>query len=249
MKWNLIWVGVLMGAVSAFSSHAQNAETDVAISESDMPFLLNYSNLKNPFGRVILSNDYVVAQRLVVPGRTWEGVHSHPGNQLYVHIKGGFWSGRMGERLMYYNEYDPAGAMGRMDHIPFSDGHDSRNTGDEPIDLIYITRKTGEPLTADEEKPTVLPNLTFSHTFETELMIAQRVQIKPGEWSGVHDRPGNQMYLLVQGGTLSERIGGGEAKVSPLNEDGEPLWLDAAKGYEFGNTGDTIIDLVLVTFK
>ncbi len=246
MKWTLALNTVLMVLIAPFASYAQDTN---AISEEDMPFLLNYSNLDNPFGRVILSNEKVVLQRLVVPGRSWEGVHSHPGNQLFVHIKGGFWSGRMGERLMYYNELDPAGTIGWMDAIPFKDGHDSGNTGDEPIDLIYITSKSGKPLTSEKETLPVLPNLRLDIKYENDLMIAQRTQIKPGEWSGVHNRPGNQLYVLVKGGTLSERVGGGEASVSSLNEDGEAQWLNAVEGYEFGNTGDTIIDLVLVTFK
>lgn len=247
MKWILTLNTVLMVLFASFASYAQDTN---AISEEDMPFLLNYSNLENPFGRVILSNEKVVLQRLVVPGRQWEGVHSHPGHQLFVHIKGGFWSGRMGERLMYYNEFDDAGTIGWMDKIPFSDGHDSGNTGDAPIDLIYITSKSGKPLTPGQvEAPQILPNIPFEVKFENDLMIAQRTQINPGEWSGVHNRPGNQLYVLVKGGTLSERVGGGEATVSLLNEDGEAQWLDAAEAYEFGNTGDTTIDLVLVTFK
>ena len=61
---------------------------------ADERFLLTYPNLANPVGEVLLENERVVVQRLVVGPGQWEGVHSHPGNQVYVHVKGGEWSGR-----------------------------------------------------------------------------------------------------------------------------------------------------------
>jgi hypothetical protein len=33
---------------------------------------------------VVFENEHVILQRLVVPAGEWEGVHSHPGNQLSV---------------------------------------------------------------------------------------------------------------------------------------------------------------------
>jgi len=57
--------------------------------------VLIYPNLDNPRGEVLLENEHVVLQRLVVGPGEWEGIHSHPGNQIYVHIKGGEWSGRI----------------------------------------------------------------------------------------------------------------------------------------------------------
>ena len=48
---------------------------------------------------------------LSCPGE-WEGVHSHPGNQIYVHIKGGYWSGKMHGELEYEKEFSPDGSVG-----------------------------------------------------------------------------------------------------------------------------------------
>ena len=56
------------------------------MSVTNEKFLLTYPNLEDPQGDVVLENKHVVVQRLVVPTGKWEGVHSHPGNQLYVHI-------------------------------------------------------------------------------------------------------------------------------------------------------------------
>ena len=50
-------------------------------------YLLNYPNLDDPDGEVVLNNQYVVLQKLIVGPGEWEGVHSHPGNQIYVHMK------------------------------------------------------------------------------------------------------------------------------------------------------------------
>jgi mannose-6-phosphate isomerase-like protein (cupin superfamily) len=93
----------------------------------------------NVAGRVVFENDRVVVQRFVVqPGR-WEGVHSHPGNQLYVHIKGGEWTVRDGERRETSISED--GEVGWMAAVPLSQDHESGNTGKTPIDFLWITLK------------------------------------------------------------------------------------------------------------
>lgn len=90
-------------------------------------------------GEVVFENDRVVVQRFVVqPGR-WEGVHSHPGNQLYVHVKGGEWTVRDGAKRV--TSVSPDGEVGWMDAVPLSQDHESGNTGTEPIDLLWITLK------------------------------------------------------------------------------------------------------------
>ena len=111
------------------------------VPETDEQFLLTYPNLDNPRGAVLLENEHVVLQRLVVGPGEWEGIHSHPGNQIYVHIKGGEWSGRIGGKSEYSGIVDEDGAVGWMDAIPLSAGHESGNTGDTTIDLIWVTLK------------------------------------------------------------------------------------------------------------
>ena len=51
-------------------------------------FLLTCPNLADSDGEVVFENEHVVLQRLIVGPGEWEGIHSHPGNQLYVHVKG-----------------------------------------------------------------------------------------------------------------------------------------------------------------
>ncbi len=115
-------------------------------AEEDAPFLLTYPNLDDPDGVVLLSNHYVVLQRLMVPAGEWEGVHSHPGNQLYVMITSGEWSGRLGDQIEYWKEPEEAGSVGWVDEIPLSKQHDSGNTGDSDMELIYVTLKQREPI-------------------------------------------------------------------------------------------------------
>ena len=87
--------------VTAATVSAQDSVWSVPVSEDDRPFLLHYPNLENPDGRVVMTNEFVVLQRLWVPAGEWEGIHSHPGNQIYVHIMGGEWSGRLGLSLIH----------------------------------------------------------------------------------------------------------------------------------------------------
>ncbi len=253
MQRKLIWAPVLILLLAAFTSNAKNTKIIKHVDESDRQFLLNYPNLENADGEVVLTNDHVVLQRLVVGPGEWEGIHSHPGNQLYVHIKGGEWSGRLGGKSEYSGSVDEDGAVGWMDAIPFSAGHNSGNTGDTPIDLIYVTLKSDAPIASEvEHAPQTYPNIPLELLLENDRVIAQRIHIEPGQWTGIHSRPGNQVYIYIKGGILSERRDGVQSPPSPLSEDGSVGWMDAVEpgeAYEFGNTGDTTIDIVLVTLK
>ncbi|MDX1405695.1 MAG: hypothetical protein R3192_14205 [Woeseiaceae bacterium] len=223
------------------------------VSEDDKPFLLTYPNLDDPDGKVVLSNEHVVLQRLVVPAGEWEGIHSHPGNQIYVHIIGGEWSGQLGGKMEYSGSVSADGDVGWMDAIPLSAGHNSGNTGDTDIDLIYVTLKSDEPIAPEvEHTPQVYPNVPMKLLLENERMIVQRAQVEPGQWTGVHSHPGNQVYIHIKGGIWSERNGGVQSPPLAYAEPGSVGWIDAvdlAEGHESGNTGDTTIDFVLVTIK
>ena len=253
MKWRLIAVAFPVLLVAAAASAAQDASPSDGVTEEDKPFLLNYPNLDDPDGRVVLSNEHVVLQRLVVPAGEWEGIHSHPGNQIYVHIKGGEWSGRLGGEIEYWGIPDEDGAVGWMDPIPLSAGHESGNTGDTDIDLIYVTLKGDAPINPDgDHEPQVYPNISAELLLENDRLIVQRGQIEPGQWTGVHRHPGNQVYILIKGGSWTERRNGKLVEPPLELEAGSVGWLDAFsydEAHEIGNTGDTTIDLVLVTIK
>jgi mannose-6-phosphate isomerase-like protein (cupin superfamily) len=253
MQRNLTLNTVLILLLASVTSCAQDGTALKQMAEEDKPFLLTYPNLENSNGEVVLTNDHVVLQRLVVGPGEWEGIHIHPGNQIYVHIKGGEWSGRLGGKLEYSGNVSPDGEVGWMDAIPLSAGHDSGNTGDTPIDLIYVTLKDEAPIAAEvEHAPQIYTNIPLELVLENDRMIVQRMQVEPGQWTGIHSHSGNQVYVHIKGGIWSERRGGVQSAPSPLLKAGSVGWIDAidlSQGHEMGNTGDTTIDLVLVTLK
>ena len=253
MQHKLTVVLVPFLTLAAASCSAQDSAGDDGITEADRPFLLNYPDIEDSDGRVVLTNEHVVLQRLVVGAGEWEGVHSHPGNQIYVHIRGGEWSGRLGGKMEYAGTISPDGGVGWMDAIPLSAGHNSGNTGDTPIDLIYVTLKDEAPISPGvEHTEQVYPNVPTELLLDNERMIVQRVRLEPGQWTGAHSHPGNQVYVHIKAGTWSERRGGSQAASSEDLEAGAVGWLDAidiSEGHEVGNTGETPIEFVLVTIK
>ena len=224
-----------------------------AIDERDKPFLLNYPNLKKPYGTVVLSNEHDVVQRLLVGPGEWEGVHSHPGNQIYVHIHGGEWTGRLGDDIEYFEEISPDGEVGWMDAISLDVKHDSGNTGDTPIDIIYVTLKGAAPIASSTDHvPQSYPNVAADVILENERMIVQRIFIEPGQWTGVHGHPGNQLYVQVKGGQWSSRSDDGQLVSEDILDAGAVGWveaLDPGDGHDSGNTGDSTMEFVLVTIK
>lgn len=253
MQRNLYLNSVSILLLAAVTCSAQDSAAPKQVAEDDKPFLLNYPNLEDSDGKVVLTNDHVVLQRLVVPAGEWEGIHSHPGNQIFVHIEGGEWSGRLGGETEYSGSISPDGGVGWMDAIPLSAGHNSGNTGDRPIDLIYVTLKDDAPIVPEaDHAPQAYPNIPLELILENDRMIVQRVRVEPGQWTGVHSHSGNQVYVQIKGGTWSERRGGAQSLPMPFSKAGSVGWVDAlelSEGHEEGNTGDTTIEFVLVTIK
>ncbi|MGI9203266.1 MAG: hypothetical protein ACR2Q3_04615 [Woeseiaceae bacterium] len=98
-----------------------------------------YPNLA---GEVLLENDKLVVQRYVIQPGQWEGLHRHPPDQLYVHIKGGEWTVRYGNDET--TSVSPDGEIGWSDTgLALDAKHESGNTGSEPIDYLWIALKPG----------------------------------------------------------------------------------------------------------
>ena len=92
-------------------------------------------------GRVLLENDKVIVQRFTFPPGQWEGVHAHPPNQVFIHLKGGHWTSRYGDQTS--SGHWPDGSVGWIGAVSLSEQHESVNSGDEPIELIWVTLKEG----------------------------------------------------------------------------------------------------------
>ena len=90
-------------------------------------------------GEVLFENDKLVVQKFIIEPGEWEGVHPHPGNQLYIHIRGGEWTVRRGDEKT--TSYSETGSVGWMDAIALSEDHESGNTGDSTIELLWVTLK------------------------------------------------------------------------------------------------------------
>jgi len=241
---------VLMLATSASDGQDMAAS---GVEDEHIPFLLTYPDLDDPDGEVVLENEHVLVQRFIVPPGEWEGLHPHPGNQVYVHVVGGVWSGRAGGEATYNDSPSETGSVGWMERIPRSEGHESGNTGDAPIDLIWVTLKGEGPISPDvETKPLVYPEIPMELLLENDRVIVQRVQVEPGQWEGIHSHPGNQVFIHIKGGTWAGRMGGVQSPTTTVRADGAVGWMDAidlSEEHESGNVGDTTIDLVWVTLK
>ena len=253
MRYSLTLSAVLMLLIATGASSAKDGAVPEHAPESDNQFLLTYPNLDNPGGEVLLENEHVVVQRFIVGPGEWEGLHAHPGNQVYVHVKGGEWSGRAGGEPTYTGSASADGSVGWMEPIPLSEEHESGNTGDTPIDLIWVTLKDDAPIAPDvKHAPQIYPDIPLELLLENDRVIVQRVQIEPGAWEGIHSHPGNQVFIHIKGGTWSGSMAGVQAPPSPLRADGSVGWMEAIdfdEGHESGNTGDTTIDLVWITLK
>jgi hypothetical protein len=113
-----------------------------AAASPSAPPKYRYLNYPNIPGEDLLENDWVIVQRFLVKAGQWEGVHAHHPDMLYIHIKGGQWAARSKHEPEHpYPEASPDGEVGWMPTIDISEGHESRNIGKEPIDLIWVTLK------------------------------------------------------------------------------------------------------------
>lgn len=93
-------------------------------------------------GELLLENEHIVVQRFTMQPGEWEGIHRHPQHQLFIQIKGGEWTVRYGDKEDTF--FLDTGAIGWNEtSTEISEVHQSGNTGDEPIDLMWIGVKPG----------------------------------------------------------------------------------------------------------
>jgi len=76
-------------------------------AEQSNPCHQYYPNIP---GELLLENDKLVVQRFTIQPGQWEGIHRHPPDQLYIHIKGGEWTVKYGDGAT--TSYSPTGEIG-----------------------------------------------------------------------------------------------------------------------------------------
>lgn len=91
------------------------------------------------------------------------------------------------------------------------------------------------------------PNMEGTRVLENENVIVERFTTRPGQWAGVHAHKGNQITVILNGGTVTFRENGHE-RVETM-EDGSVIWVEATEGHDHGNTGDTPIEMLVFTLK
>ena len=201
-------------------------------------------------GELLLENEHVVVQRFIIEPGQWEGIHSHPGNQIAVRIKGGLWAGRRGGReVSRMTEPTKDGSVGWMRAIDLSEQHESGNVGDAPIDLIWITLKPCDPTSSDAVGQ-VYPEVPAEVLLDNDRVLVQRFVTQPGQWQGVHSHPGNQVFVHVRGGEWTIRRATGET-VSYAESGSAGWWerVDLSEAHDTANSGDTPIEHILVNLK
>ena len=158
---------------------------------------------KNP-GELLIDNERIVVQKFVFQPGESEGPHTHPGNQLLVYIKGGTWTSNPGQRSTRWTD----GRVVWQDEVRGAGDHPAMtNTGNAPIEVLWVTLKpTASNAARRKDLHVNYPNIPGEDLLENDLVIVQRFLVKPGEFEGVHEHPGNQLYVHIKDGKWEVQI-------------------------------------------
>ena len=136
----------IITVLSLATAIAQEEQTDYSTDSAKgmdgnipNPCHMYYPNIP---GELMLENEKMVVQRFIIEPGQWEGIHRHPFDQLYIHVKGGEWTVKHGDNAVTSLSPDGSGSWDATG-TTMAELHESGNTGDEPIDLIWISLKPG----------------------------------------------------------------------------------------------------------
>jgi len=99
---------------------------------------------------------------------------------------------------------------------------------------------------AMQGQPQVYPNIPAPILFKNDQIIAQRWTSEPGVWAGEHSHMGNQLVVVVKGGTILYRKGGVETSVT--YQDGDVYWIEATT-HDHSGGGDSPVETILITVR
>ena len=214
-------------------------------------YLQSYSNPALR-GETLMDNERLVVQKFVIPPGTWEGQHTHAGNQLWVQMNDGEWTSHADRTKVSRVK---AGSVGWLPPVARPENDEgSINTGSTSIELLWVTLKphtaTPSEIAAMKDYRLVYPEIPGELVLDNDQIVVQRFVVQPGAWEGVHAHPGNQLYIHIKGGTWAVRTGGRET-VSE-SKTGSVGWyraIPASQQHQSGNAGTAPIDLVWITLK
>ena len=131
---------------------------------------------------LLLENVRVIVQRVQVEPGQCEGIYSHPGHPVFIHIKGGTWAGRMGGVQSATTTVRADGAVGWTEAIDLSEAHESGNVGDTELQEALEQGIEGAPRTVacigDANAPAIIAAAVYAgHKYARELDCEK----KPGE--------------------------------------------------------------------
>ena len=69
----------------------------------------------------------------------------------------------------------------------------------------------------------IYPNTPTEMVFSNDRVIVQRIGGEAGVWTGEHSHEGNQLAVVLKGGTQTVREGGEQTEV--VYEDGQAVWV------------------------
>ena len=229
MRYRLIMaaLAVLLLPVAACAPAAEQAE-DMATEGQTYP---------NVEPTTVFQNDRLVAQGFTMEPDVWAGDHSHDGNQLAVTLEGG---------TMVYRE------AGEETEVTYVDGqvfwvdavasHDHA-AKDATLQAVILTLADAEMGSGTAQAyPTTTPDVVF----ENDRLIVQLFTAEPDAWVGEHSHDGNQLVVVLRGGTMTYREGGEDTDV--IYGNGEVFWIDAVAAHDHA-AKDTPLEALLITLK
>jgi predicted metal-dependent enzyme (double-stranded beta helix superfamily) len=116
---------------------------------------------------------------------------------------------------------------------------------------LLLTVLIGPPAPGIAAQPSVYgpiyANLHGEMLLDNPRVIVQKFVVEPGQSTGRHTHPGDQLAVFIKGGVLTSRATGR----STLWRDGRVMWQNASDPVDEGstNTGITPIEMVWVTLK
>ncbi len=192
----------------------------------------------NVTASVVFDNEGYIAQKTVWQPGVWSGEHGHPGNQLAIAMNNGTLTYREGGA-----ERDVAFTTGQVIWVDAVETHDHAAKGG-PLEALLITLKShgmGGMATGQQ-----YPSLTTHVVLENDHVIVQHLAAETGKWAGEHSHPGNQLAVVLKGGTTMYREGGEERQVT--RETGEVFAVPATQAHDHTAVGPAG-EVLLITPK